>query len=283
MGVFRARSSWWRARRNEPRVPRGAPGLSEAEDPDRPPSPPDHPRPPRCLPPPCPRQYPPWPRLRKPDPVKLICGMIAAETCLFRPRAADELAGRFGPVDVVSDDIPFDMTDYYRAEMGSPLWRRFVRLRPPDRPGRPARRQAMDQRHRGPLRRLAGGARRPADQPRPRLHRPEQARPGQHEGLLPIESSFVTGSMPRSRSSTAGGWQSLLWTFPDYASGRYDAFLTEAPHPPPRAIPPVLTFRSRAVRLSGQRIPHRANLRVSGLVPPTDRPVCLGFSGLAAA
>ena len=57
--------------------------------------------------------------------VKLICGMIARDTECF-DAAIGTLTERFGPVDLRSDVIPFDFTDYYRDQMGSGLNRLFV-------------------------------------------------------------------------------------------------------------------------------------------------------------
>ena len=62
---------------------------------------------------------------REPDPVKLFVSVIAAD----RGRMAEvigELAGAFGQPDFVSEVLPFEYTDYYTAEMGTGLVRRFV-------------------------------------------------------------------------------------------------------------------------------------------------------------
>jgi hypothetical protein len=44
----------------------------------------------------------------------------------FINHAIIELTGRYGEADFISDLLPFLYTDYYVAEMGSPLWRRFI-------------------------------------------------------------------------------------------------------------------------------------------------------------
>jgi hypothetical protein len=44
---------------------------------------------------------------------------------LFEPLAV-ELSCGFGSVDVISSWMPFDYTDYYEPEMGSPLFRRML-------------------------------------------------------------------------------------------------------------------------------------------------------------
>lgn len=44
-------------------------------------------------------------------------------------QAIDLLGERFSPVDSRSPQIPFTLTDYYREEMGEPLFRQFVSFR----------------------------------------------------------------------------------------------------------------------------------------------------------
>jgi hypothetical protein len=63
--------------------------------------------------------------IRQPVPVKLVIPMLAASPVWFE-RAQEALIERLGPVDYVSDDLPFRETDYYAAEMGASLLRRFV-------------------------------------------------------------------------------------------------------------------------------------------------------------
>jgi len=62
---------------------------------------------------------------RQPLPAKLVVGFFLAEKSLG-PAAVSALCERFGPVDLVSAWLPFDYTDYYRAEMGGNLLRRLV-------------------------------------------------------------------------------------------------------------------------------------------------------------
>lgn len=59
------------------------------------------------------------------EPVKLFCGMIAADEAVFA-RAQAELEKFYGRIDHESGLIPFTFTDYYREEMGEKLWRKFV-------------------------------------------------------------------------------------------------------------------------------------------------------------
>jgi len=72
-------------------------------------------------------------RLKPPKPVKLIMSIIFKEIDICE-RALQELKV-FGEMDFISEVLPFDFTDYYYKEMGSPLSRRFIsfiKLIPPD-------------------------------------------------------------------------------------------------------------------------------------------------------
>jgi hypothetical protein len=62
---------------------------------------------------------------REPAPAKLVIGLFMGDTSLFE-KAAHELVRSFGEMDMVSSWLPFDDTDYYAKEMGSPLFRRFT-------------------------------------------------------------------------------------------------------------------------------------------------------------
>lgn len=62
---------------------------------------------------------------REPLPVKLVASLFSAERPLIEEAAA-AMAGLFGPLDRISEELAFDKTRYYEKEMGRPLWRRFV-------------------------------------------------------------------------------------------------------------------------------------------------------------
>ena len=61
----------------------------------------------------------------EPRPAKLFASLIASEDGLL-DRCLEDLLVDFGEVDYVSERFPFDFTDYYAAEMGKKLFRRFV-------------------------------------------------------------------------------------------------------------------------------------------------------------
>jgi len=62
---------------------------------------------------------------RPPGPAKLVIGLITKEKRLFK-KAACDLTESFGQVEMVSSWLSFDYTDYYKSEMGAPLFRRVL-------------------------------------------------------------------------------------------------------------------------------------------------------------
>lgn len=60
-----------------------------------------------------------------PAPVKLFVGMLSANVMLLQ-EAEKMLVERFGPVELRSDLLPFDYTDYYAPSMGPDLLRRLI-------------------------------------------------------------------------------------------------------------------------------------------------------------
>lgn len=63
--------------------------------------------------------------IHPPIPVKLFIGMLSKDPGLF-DAAAEPLLAEYGPVDLRSEPVTWDHTDYYRAEMGSDLLRCFL-------------------------------------------------------------------------------------------------------------------------------------------------------------
>jgi len=163
----------------------------------------------------------------QPAPVKLICGLISARGDLL-DQAANALRDAFGPTDLVSETFPFDLTHYYDDQMGSPLWRRFVSFERTVSPdvlaGAKLRTNQIE----------ADFARRfPAAPPRP-----INLDVGYIESAKLVLASmknfshriYLSGGVYAeiTLQYRKGRWERLPWTFPDYASGRYDAFLTAA-------------------------------------------------------
>ncbi|HUU15829.1 MAG TPA: DUF4416 family protein [Sedimentisphaerales bacterium] len=77
-------------------------------------------------------------KLKEPNPVKLIVGILAANyQCLHT--AADALNDKFGKVDFTSEVWPFDKTDYYRDQTGPHILRQFVSIKQLIDPGKLAK------------------------------------------------------------------------------------------------------------------------------------------------
>ena len=66
---------------------------------------------------------------RPPKAVKLVLSFIFKEEkdCSAALRAAD---AQYGPLDFMSEPLPFHFTDYYETEMGKGLWRRMASFEP---------------------------------------------------------------------------------------------------------------------------------------------------------
>ncbi len=63
------------------------------------------------------------------QPVQPICSLIT----MFREHMnefEEELQTRFGTICIASELLPFDHTDYYHEQMGSPLWRKLYAFTP---------------------------------------------------------------------------------------------------------------------------------------------------------
>jgi hypothetical protein len=65
---------------------------------------------------------------RIPPPAKLIMSAMFSDVA-YEVAVIQALEEEFGPLDMVSERVPFDHTDYYRGEMGPGLHRRILSWR----------------------------------------------------------------------------------------------------------------------------------------------------------
>ena len=63
--------------------------------------------------------------IHKPEPVKLVCGLLAADASWLE-RSREVLERAFGPLELKSEVIPFDFTSYYEKELGPDILRQYV-------------------------------------------------------------------------------------------------------------------------------------------------------------
>ena len=163
-------------------------------------------------------------RPHAPLPAKLVVSVLSAglDQC-WQPVLAG-LAGRFGPVEIAYPATPFIHTAYYNDELGVPLVRRllcFAGLVPQE---------------------ALGGAKQATNALEDRLARPDgRRRVNLDPGLLTCERFVLaTGKNFTHRIYLgdgifgdltlvfqAGSWQTLPWTFPDYAAPDMLARLTD--------------------------------------------------------
>jgi hypothetical protein len=66
---------------------------------------------------------------REPEPAKFFVSLLTSEEALL-DAAMEALSLCFGRIDWVSGRLPFDFTDYYKAEMGMGLFRKFAAFEP---------------------------------------------------------------------------------------------------------------------------------------------------------
>lgn len=165
--------------------------------------------------------------LHEPQPVKLIIGILAANENALRS-AQEALNEPFGPFDLESPIWPFSHTQYYRNEMGDNILRRFVTAEKLIHPGRLAE-----------IKHAANALERElAEKLKSSLPRPVNLDPGYLEPSKLVLAStknfahriYIGQNMFAEVTLTysKGTWNSYPFTFPDYKSGEYDVFLTQA-------------------------------------------------------
>ncbi len=65
----------------------------------------------------------------QPHPAKLVVSLLMQKTELIA-NVAEDMVKALGPIDVVSQWMPFNYTHYYEKEMGAPLQRRVFAFKP---------------------------------------------------------------------------------------------------------------------------------------------------------
>ncbi len=164
--------------------------------------------------------------ITQPRLVKFICGMISARAELFG-LAQERLIELLGPVDIVSDVLPFDFTTYYDEEMGRPRLRKFLAFERLIDPGELAG-----------VKRATNGLEDFFARAQARAQPAGPARPINLDPGYLVQSRLILASMKdfahriyladgvfaEVTLQYRDGWQALPWTFPDYGSGRYFPF-----------------------------------------------------------
>jgi len=160
------------------------------------------------------------------QPVKLIVGILACDEAALEV-SRQVLLDAYGEADLVSEVWPFDMTEYYESEAGPNMVRQFMAFKNLIDPGRLA---AIKHETNRAEQDLAESL----DTPYPR---PVNFDPGVIEPSKLILAStknfahriYIGEHMYAEVTMTynKGNWETFPFTFPDYKSGRYNAFLNK--------------------------------------------------------
>lgn len=165
--------------------------------------------------------------LMAPQPVKLICGILASDTDALIA-AVNRLEQEFGAIDLKSPVWPFDMTDYYRQQAGQNILRQFVAFQKLFEPEQLAavkiKTNILEQELSEHLKRVW---------PRPVNLDPGYIEPSKL--VLASTKNFAhrvyIGQQIWAEVTmiyVKGVWQTFPFTFPDFKSGRYNEFLSQA-------------------------------------------------------
>jgi len=159
-----------------------------------------------------------------PKGVPLICGIIAVDEDVLAG-AKGTLADAFGPIGFESEIFPFDSTGYYREEMGSQLLRQFVCFKEFIDPA-----SLADFKNRTNSFEKSFAAR--GEDPAARRVNIDPGYVTPAKLVLATTKDYSHRIYLRDgvyAEVTLGfakeGRRNFPWTYPDYASGHYDAFL----------------------------------------------------------
>jgi len=166
-------------------------------------------------------------QIRHPEPVKLVCGVLAADAGLLTG-VREALGTALGPIDLTSEVWPFTATDYYAAQTGPAIVRQFLSVAEAIDPGELARVKRRTNELETELAAAGPGSGWP---------RPVNLDPGYVAAdklVLATTKNYAHRVYLRDGIYAEvtlrwlkGRWAPWPWTYPDYADPRYHAFFTE--------------------------------------------------------
>ena len=164
--------------------------------------------------------------INKPEPVKLIIGILAAdEQCLAV--AVEAVTAQFGKADMKSEIWPFDQTEYYKDQAGENIVKQFVCIEKLIDPGELAAIKLKANEIEQDL----------AQKPNTDLPRPINLDPGIMEPSKLVLAStknfshriYIGQNIYAELTLTyqKGNWHAYDYTFPDHKLPRYHAFFSK--------------------------------------------------------
>ena len=164
--------------------------------------------------------------LKKPDPAKLIVGILASDTDALKA-ATEAVIAKFGRPDFISDVWPFNMTRYYEAETGNNILRQFISI---EKPVCPSKLAAIKHKANKLEKKLADKLSTP-------LSRPVNLDPGLIEPskLILVTTKNFSHRIYIGKKMYAevtltfdkGRWKDYEYTFADYKQQCYQDFLSK--------------------------------------------------------
>ncbi len=167
--------------------------------------------------------------IRNPAPVKLFVAMLVSEDGKDKIAAIDgALESQFGEIDLVSEVWDFDCTDYYAKEMGENLSRRIVSFErlidPSEIVAAKLTTNDLEEQLTGEFRREGAG----------RIVNLDAGYLSLSQVVLATTKSYTHRIYLRkgiwaevTLQYHKGRYERWEWTYPDYASGRYNDFFLE--------------------------------------------------------
>ena len=159
-------------------------------------------------------------RPQPPRPAKLVIGFFLSQQHLAET-VTTELERYLGPIDLVSRWLSFDFTDYYTAEMGSPLYRRLLAFK-----------QLIAQDHLPDIKHLTNGLEAHLADAEGRTVNIDPGYLLQERLVLATGKNFSHRIYLRrgiyadlTLIYRKGRFESLPWTYPDYKDSRLQHFL----------------------------------------------------------
>ena len=156
-------------------------------------------------------------------PWKLVIGIICAEEQL-PGSLPGHLEAQFGAIDYRSPVLPFDFTDYYRPEMGFPLFRFFLSFRCLLAPERLAEIKIAANAIEEEYRRPEGGRLVNLDPGLLNASRFVLATTKDNSHRIPLEKGIYA---ELTLQFAKKDFQVLPWTYPDYATREYRGILRQ--------------------------------------------------------